>query len=240
MKKLILLLCLLCTSGPLRAYDVFHPEADETLKNGSTWTEVSFKEGSTNATTVFRAWIPYKPADAWLVWTDTNAWKQIHSDYTDSRTLDKNQFDLVAQKSPSSIKDCYDLVGGENFSSTLGRHAGQVWTSYVLQRFNLPWPLADRWNVMKVKNDETKSGSGMYKYDYKTVAGNFKDLKGYWELIPIPNKPGWTEFRGEYSSDPGIAIPHFLAKKIFRASMERSVKEKMKVLDQQGATKAAL
>lgn len=185
----------------------------------------------TNSRTTFRVWFPIASDRVWQVLIDTNNWKDVHpSDYTDSRTLDKNQFDLVKQKKPDSVKAFYKLVGVQTFSSTMGRKEGKIWTHTNFQRFHLPWPLHDRWVVMKVKNDETSDSLGRYRYDYEMIAGNFKALKGYWELLPLPDKPGWTEFRGQYDSDPGIFVPQFLGRKIFRAAIKRNAKENLAVM----------
>jgi len=185
----------------------------------------------TNSRTTFRVWFPISSDRAWQVLIDTNNWKKVHpSDYTDSRTLDKNQFDLVKQKKPDSVKAFYELAGAQIFPSTMGRDAGKEWIGYNFQRFHLPWPLHDRWTVMKIKNDETKALAGRYRYDYELTVGNFKALKGYWELLPLPEKPGWTEFRGQYDSDPGIFVPQFLGKTIFKAAIKRNAKENLEVM----------
>ena len=229
---LFFFLSLLILAPVCWAYDNFHPEADQTLQNGETWVDVSFKRHEYKAHTTTRAWYPFSAGEVWRILIDTNTYKERYSDYSDSRTLDKNQFALVVQKKPDSIRGFYELVGGQNFPSEYGRKPGGVWTSYILQRFNLPWPLNDRWGVSKVKNDESQGPArGKYRYEYETPVGNFKTLKGYWELLPVPFKPGWTEFRGEYDSDPGIQYPQFLAKNIFRASMKKSVEANRKVLE---------
>lgn len=211
-----------------RGEDSFYPEAKETLEGGQAWVHTTFK--NTMAETVFRAWYPYPAEKVWEVLIDTNHWKNIYSTYTDSRTLDKNQFDLVSQKKPTHAKAFYELVGQQIFPSELNRKKGDIWTSYVFQRLNLPWPIADRWNVMKIKNDESKESRGQYHYAYKMSVGNLKALKGYWELLPIADKPGWTEFRGEYKTDPGIIYPHFFAKTMFRATLRKDVESVIRIL----------
>ncbi len=220
------------------AYDSFHEEVTPELKTEGIWVNTEFKKGETMATNTFRAWLPFAATDCWAIMTDTNNYVVYSKDYKDTRTLDKNQFDLVVQKQPDSIKGFYEIVGGEKFPSDFGRLKGKIWQSRVLLRFNLPWPLADRWVVMRIQNDETKASNDQYRYEYKSFAGNFKELKGYWQLLPVPGKPGWTEFRGEYKADPGIAVPQFLAKKIFKASMKQSVENYKEVLEKRGLTKA--
>lgn len=185
----------------------------------------------TNSRTTFRVWFPVSPDRVWPVLIDTNNWKKVHpSDYKDSRTLDKNQFDRIDHEKPKNTKAFYDLMGDQEFPSEWRRKKGGVWTSMHFQLLGLPWPLHDRWAVMKIKNNESHSAEGKYRYDYKMSVGNFKSLKGYWELFPIPDKPGWTEFRGQYDSDPGISVPQFLGRKIFRGAIKRNAKENLGVM----------
>lgn len=235
MKKFLrLFLCSLLFVAPLYGYDEFYPEALETLKDGKGWVETTFKsESKTAARNVFRIWFPYPAEQVWLVLIDVNAYKE-QDDYSDSRTLDRHQFSMVEQKRPDSVKGFYELIGEQSFPSHHGRSKGGEWTSYVFQRFNLPWPLKDRWNVMRVRNDETNAHQARYRYEYKTVAGNFKELKGSWELLPVPEKPGWTEWRGDYRADPGIQYPQFLAKTVFKSSIRRAARHYMEMLDKKG------
>jgi ribosome-associated toxin RatA of RatAB toxin-antitoxin module len=239
LKVFILLLTLTFASPSITlGYDNFHEEVTPLLKQEGIWVVTEFKKDETMATTTFRAWLPFKAEDCWKIMTDTNNYKIYSKDYKDSRTLDKNQFESVKQKSPTTIKHFYEIIGHQEFPSDQGRLKGKSWMSYTLLRFNLPWPLADRWAMMNIKNDESSSTKNEYHYEYKSMAGNFKELKGYWKLIPVPNKPGWTEFRGEYKADPGIAVPQFLAKKIFRNSMKQTIETYQKVLEGQGAIKS--
>lgn len=231
---------ILFLSSGASAYDVFHPEADGELKEQDTWSEVTFKkdQSNTETKTAFRVRFPFAARDVWGTLINTNEWKNIHSDYTDSRTLNRNQYELIAQKKPSSVKAFYEIIGEQTYPSEHGRIKGGTWTSYVFQRFNMPWPLKDRWNVIKIKNIESNSAQNEYRYEYKMLVGNFKELKGFWELVPVPGKPGWSEFRGEYHVDPGIDVPHFLAKNLYKSSVKRNFKENAEVLEKMGATKA--
>lgn len=85
------------------AEDTFHPEARETLESGKPWVETVFKKSKTKATVNFRAWYPFPAHRVWEVLTDTNNYKTAYADYSDSRTLDINQFNLVKQKKPPTV-----------------------------------------------------------------------------------------------------------------------------------------
>jgi hypothetical protein len=213
------------------AENSFYPEADDSLAEENLWTHTSFKKNDTSVKSVCRVWYPYPADKLWEILTDTNLWKEIHSEYTDSRSLRRAEYDKLGQLKPKSVKEFYEIVGENIFPSDLNRIRGGMWTSYVFQRFNLPWPLADRWLAMRVKNDESKRGQGFYRYEYKMNSGNFRELKGYWELVPIRGKKGWTEFRGEYKSDPGVAVPHFLTRSAFRSTMRKNREENSKEIE---------
>lgn len=231
----VLLTFLVCGRGVL-AYDTFHPEADPVLEEKGVWSRTVYKTNSM-ASTEFRVWFPFPPSQVFELLIDTNRWKEIHSDYTDSRTMNLQQYNLAAEKKPASVKEFYELMGEKILPSFYGRQPGGVWTSYVFQRLNLPWPISDRWFVIKIRNDESQAFQGEYRYDYKMLTGNGKELKGYWELLPVKGKKGWTEFRGEYKVDPGMQTPQVLGKAIFRASIRRSAKENLEALEQKAGVK---
>lgn len=230
---LIIVVFALVLSLGAQAEDSFYPEANETLEKGKVWVKTTFKgRQDYEGHIIFRAWFPYPPNEVFEVLIDTNSYKDKYSDYDDSRTLDRRQYKLLAEKKPTTVKGFYEIVGDQIFPSEYNRRKGGVWISYVFQKFKFPFPLSDRWNVMKVKNDESKARQGRYRYEYDTLVGNFKTLKGYWELLPIPGKPGWTEFRGKYKTDPGIQYPQFLARTIIKSSIRKSAKSNMKILEQ--------
>lgn len=226
-KKSIYLLILLLISSKVLAID--EPFGGIEMKpEGDIYFGMDVTFSGTKSKTASRIWYPVESTKAWPVLIDTNSWKSVHKGtYADTRTLDKNQYELVAQKMPDSVDSFYELIGQSTFPSDLGRQKGGVWTSYTFQRFAFPFPLKDRWAVLKIKNDESRAAKGEYRYEYEMVAGNFKSLKGYWELMPLAEKPGWSEFRVEYYSDPGISVPHFLGKSIFRSSLKREAKENL-------------
>lgn len=233
MKNIFLLILILTSSFVYADDNLFQKLNPEKTGEVESDCITVFEEG-TNSKTAFRVLFPVKPEQLWPVLIDTNGWKKVHSgDYADSLTLDGNQFNLVSTKKPSDLKAFYELIGGQTFPSEYGRVKGGQWMSYAFQRLSLPWPLKDRWTVLKIKNDETKASDGRYRYDYKMGGGNFKYLKGYWEIFPVKGRPGWSEFRGLYETDPGIDVPHFLAKTLFKASVKRNAKENLDVIQQQ-------
>jgi hypothetical protein len=235
--SLIALFCFL-TLVTAHADDSYHPEANATLEQGKAWTKIDFDQKN-ETKVIFRVWYPYTPDQVWETLIDTNGWKKNHKDYSDSATLDSSQFTKAKALNSPDINNYYSSIGKSTpYPSDYNRKKGGIWTSYVFQRFNVPWPFKDKWCVLGIKNDESKSKLGQYQYTYEMGGGNFKALKGEWKILPIKDKPGWTEFRGEYITDPGISAPRFITRSIVKSSVQRSTDENMKALQKNGASRA--
>lgn len=229
MKKIFLILLLL-VPGLVQA-KAFHPEADGDLEKKMFWATSYFKPGTNVAVMNFRVWFQYPPEQVFQILIDTNRLKHWLDNFNDSRALTKQLFKNIINGNPRSHKEVVQIIGDNKISSRYNRQKGRNWTDYVYFQFNLPWPLTDRWAVQKVKVDETNFNKGNYRYDYKMHVGNFKKLEGYWELIPAPGHPGWTEFRGRYESNPGIPVPKFIMRKAAVTGLRKDVGAYRRVLN---------
>jgi hypothetical protein len=227
----IFLLAIIFCFGLFRsavADDNFYSHADEQLESEHFWMQTSFDKSAITA--VFRAWIPYKAEQVWNVLNDVNHWAKMHKDFTDARAISADFSRTIEAGRPQTIDDVMLILGNHRVASFNGQDVGHNWTQYFFQRLNLPWPFNDRWSLIKAKADESNHKKNQYQYDYKILVGNMKDLRGHWKLMPVPQWPGWTEWRGEYTSDPDLHFPKFVARKVVTQSMERSMQEKLKEL----------
>lgn len=229
MKKALLLFALLGLPTLTWAAD-FHPEVKDELEKENFWADVNFKSGSTSTVTEFRAWFEYPAEKVFHVLIDTNSFPEVHGNYEDAAVLPKDAFDAVVKAKPADVEALAPLIKGKTIPSESGRKAGAKWTRYEYVNFNFPWPLSNRWSVQKVEIDESQASQGRYRYDYLMYVGNFEVLKGYWELVPVADKPGWTEFRGSYVSDPGIPLPKFVTKTATKTGLKRDVDDNRKIL----------
>lgn len=204
-----LFLCLLFVALPVRA-----GESDQLkdLQKDQLWIHVDFIEGTTGAVIHFRVWFKGKPEKAFQVLTDTNSLKAL-SNFTDARTLTKQMFERLDVVQPQNVDDVKKSIQGNVIASDHNRRPRKNWTNYTFYQFNFPWPLKDRWAVQKIRLDETNYHQGEYKYKYTTEHSNMKALKGQWFIKPVKDKPGYTEWYGEYQTDPGVSAPKFLLKK---------------------------
>lgn len=211
------------------AYNVFHPEADTELKETHIWTKINCKKSGETFATI-RAWYPFPPEKVFQVITDTNHFSKIHKSYLDSYTLTETVFEEIVAANPQSADEVLKLIKDKKMDSFAHRNQNQNWKTYIYVNFDFPWPITNRWALQKISVDESNAPKGEYKYSYKMKVGNFKYLKGYWELLPIPDKPGWTEFRGQYESDANMALPPFVVKKALRLSLKKDFEENKKAI----------
>lgn len=230
MKKLTLwtLFCLFLI--PQLTMAKFHPEADATLEKSQFWTQIYFKPDSETAVMNFRVWFEGAPEDVFKVLTDVASFKEKMNNYNEARVLTPALYKKIQAAYPKDADAVKQLVGSNKISSEHNRQKHQNWTDYAFFEFNFPWPLTDRWAVQKMRIDETNHQKGEYKLDYKMTVGNFKALSGYWRLKPVEGHPHLTEFYGRYESDPGMAVPKFLAKKGMRIGLKKDVEQYRKII----------
>lgn len=84
-------------------------------------------------------------------------------------------------------------------------------TPYLLQKFDFPWPMSNRWTLTRWKND-SQPQQRMYSISYILVAGTLKKAGGGWSLRPHPSNPAWTLARYRTESDIGFQAPAILIK----------------------------
>lgn len=229
MKKVLSLLILLILPTFTTASD-FHPEVKEELEKENFWADINFESGSTSTVTEFRVWFEHPAEKVFRVLIDTNNFPQVHNNYEDAAILTKDAFDALVKAKPANIEALAPLIKDEKIPSESGRESGGKWTRYEYVNFNFPWPLSNRWSVQKAEIDESGAATNQYRYEYVMYVGNFEVLKGYWELVPVADKPGITEFRGSYISDPGIPLPKFITKTATKTGLKRDVEDNRKIL----------
>ena len=52
----------------------------------------------------------------------------------------------------------------------------------------LPWPLGNRWYIIKVLRDESQAAKHRYTASWSQVMGNLRENRGEWRLEPFGEK----------------------------------------------------
>ena len=221
-------LCLFLNIQIVAHAESFYPQADKELLQNGIWTKIDFEKDSSVAVVSVRVLYRYPIHQVFEELVNTNQLKKIHDSFLASQTLSLKTFAKIQKANPKESSQIQTLVANEKSASNLYRKKGQKWMEYLYLNVDLPWPIANRWMVQKANVDESQAKDGYYKYAYQMLYGNFKILKGYWELVKVPNHPNWTEFRGRYRTDPNIPVPKFIAKKAVKTGFKQDVAENKK------------
>lgn len=91
------------------------------------------------------------------------------------------------------------------------RKMGGKWEGYVFMVLDTPFPVENRWYVLKAVQDETRSREHIYRRCWNLVIGNIESAEGCWTL-----KPGeeTSETLASYEDvvNPGGNVPEWAAK----------------------------
>jgi hypothetical protein len=90
---------------------------------------------------------------------------------------------------------------------------------YFYNRFNMPWPLRDRYFVVKMFREPE-----IYFVHWYQIIGNMKVNKGSWKLTPFKGNKHKTLAVYILYSDPGISIPPFLIRIATKGSLPGIIK----------------
>ncbi len=167
----------------------------------------------------------------WKLFLRTNDWKYYRlPNLTDSRAVTE---DIVREVGTNQkAKAFYEVLGDQVINPVRHRNPTGIWSSYTFQYYDLPWPLADKWMVVKNKNDEREGPQGVYKIEWYCVAGNVKTMSGSMILEPFVENKDMTRMEYHVLSNPGSKVPRFLIKWGVRSTMPAAIRAIRRVADE--------
>ncbi len=172
------------------------------------------------------------PEVVWELFIQANDWKRYRIPHlTDSRAVTPDVASAVSAS--EHVEDYYKAAGATVVNPVAGRKKGQVWVNHSFQYYNLPWPVANKWMVVKTQNDESRSAEHRFRGEWTKTAGNVRSVDGNIVIEPFDNSPQLTLMTYYATSDPGSAVPKFLLKwglkKTMPATLEAIRREAAKV-----------
>ncbi len=91
------------------------------------------------------------------------------------------------------------------------RKEGGRWEGLLFMVLNTPFPVENRWYVIRTTQDESRAAEHLYKRCWELVTGNIKSSKGCWTFELGPG-PGETVSRYEDQADPGGKVPEWVTR----------------------------
>lgn len=153
--------------------------------------------------------IPAPPQLVWELFVNSNDWNQYGIPrLTDSRIVSEE----LAVQDLNKVEDFYRALGDQSFLLSSFRRAGERWTHFAFQYYNIIWPVSNRWMVVKTSDDETRSAERIYKANWARAAGNVTTVDGYLLLEPFEGNSRLTRMEYGVKTDPGTHVPRFMVK----------------------------
>ena len=215
---LLSLACLLAAPASEAVYKVkkkpekpvfANPQEERTyrLRHGEIMTEGGYLDHGVRGR--MEGMIPAPPEVVWDLFIQSNHWKRYGMPaIQDSRAVNQEIVDQVG--SAKSINVFYKIAGNLMMDPIADRKKGGFWTNLVFQVYDIPWPLADRWMIVKTNYDESKISKAIYRAEWTRLAGNVRTVDGWMVLEPFEGDRHLTRMEYQADSDPGISIPKFI------------------------------
>jgi ribosome-associated toxin RatA of RatAB toxin-antitoxin module len=150
------------------------------------------------------------PEKVWQVVTDANNFPEFLPRIIKSRLVRFEELKRILQERPSSAFEAEAMFSSSPPDLSLFRIPGQKYTGYFYGHFQLPWPIRDRWYIVRVKWDETQANRQIYTCSWSLLVGNMREYSGEWKVEPFNGNR--TQLTYQSVIDPGGFVPKSLIK----------------------------
>ncbi len=200
----IILSVFLITIFTINAYAVdISPAQWKMLKKGEVVKWLEPVKGTEVKKGVAIGIVNASPEDIWAVLHQNNDFKAFMP-----RTIESILVDPSAIPGAVALKFDHNTPDPKALIKYLRQHRAEKMTGttgYFFSLLNMPWPLVNRWYIIKLEDFVT---SGRWFQHWTMVMGNVKTNNGSWELVPLDK--GRTLVTYTLFTDPGGSVPDFL------------------------------
>ncbi len=149
------------------------------------------------------------PAKVWEVVTDANNFQDFLPRMIRSRLVRFEELKAILQGSPGTAAGVEGFLTAAPPDLALFRIPGHQYIGYFYGHLEVPWPLRDRWYVVRVLWDETQGARGVFTCSWSLIIGNLREYRGAWQLEPFGENRTRLTYR--VMTDPGGLVPKSLA-----------------------------
>lgn len=151
------------------------------------------------------------PEMVWRVISDVNHFQEFMPRTLKSQVVTPEKVQEVLQKKPTQPQEVEKILGPTPPDPALFRIPGRKYLEYLYGHVGLPWPLNDRWYILKMQRDESQASQRRYTSSWSLIIGNLQENRGEWQLEPFGAQKTLLLYR--LITDPGGSIPKFLVKR---------------------------
>ena len=166
------------------------------------------------------------PETVWQVITDNNNFKKFMPQTLDSLIVTKEKVAKILKKNPKKRSQIEKLLNKQVPHSLPPQPPGKKRVVYFYSLLDFPWPISNRWYIIKINRDETRAAEHIYFDSWNLEIGNLKMNQGFWLLEPFGES--CTKATYQLLIDPGGHIPKFfidIGTKVTMPNVIRAVRE---------------
>jgi len=151
------------------------------------------------------------PEIVWQVITDVNNYKDFMPRTLKSMAVRPERLKGILEKKPVTPKEVEALLDPAPPDPASYRVPARKYLIYLYSLLDFPWPISNRWYIIKILQDETLCARHIYKSNWSLEIGNLRENCGEWLLEPFGNNKTKVTYR--LLTDPGGHLPNFLTQK---------------------------
>ncbi|MFQ5721483.1 MAG: SRPBCC family protein [Candidatus Aminicenantales bacterium] len=188
----------------------------EKLKKGKIVAQIS-KLPESNTYNCKAMGIVYAPRQLlWRILSDYNNFKYFMPNIKESFVVSSDGLEAFPEIKNNQVKDWPQL---EKKLLKFKQLEIENNPFYFYNRFNLPWPLKDRYYILKMKRLPED-----FTFSWTLYAGNTKINEGSWQLIPFPGNRYKTLAVYRLLTNPGVSVSAGLIKIAIRITLPGTIK----------------
>jgi len=201
-----LLLIILFISG-FAALGHAENDIDARLKKGEIIAYSEDVEGTRVKKGTVTGVINVPPETVWRVIIDNNNFKKFMPRTLESLIISKEKVVKMLKKNPKKLKEINKLLNETHSLPGQYRFPIEKGVVYFYSLLDFPWPITNRWYIIKINRDETRAAENIYFDSWELEIGNLKTNQGHWLVEPFGK--GCTKATYQILIDPGGRIPKF-------------------------------
>lgn len=166
------------------------------------------------------------PEIVWQVITDNNNFKIFMPQTLDSLIVTKEKVAKILKKNSKKRSQIERLLNNKVSNPLPYQPPGKKGVVYFYSLLDFPWPISNRWYIIKINRDETRAAENIYFDSWDLEIGNLKMNQGFWLLEPFGE--GCTKATYQLLIDPGGHIPKYfidIGTKVTMPNVIRAVRE---------------
>ena len=191
----------------------FSADSSERLAAGEIITHIREVPGSAVREAEARGVVAAPPEKVWQVITDVNNYQQFLPGMLRSRLVRSQELEKIRKAKPLTASDVEAFFNTSPPEVEQFRIPGKKYTGYFYGNIEVPFPLGNRWYIVKVKFDESKAAHHIYTCSWSFVIGRLLENKGKWIVAPFRDNQTLLTYR--VVTDPGGFAPKSLVEKIY-------------------------